>query len=108
MRRPSDRAQAWAWWSAALSHAAAPHPQHPQCGLFRIRIAGLWRAASIDIEQPTEDGELIGDERLVCIVDGEERDADAMWPRLDPVSEHEFQRLQRAPRVRDLSREFMT
>lgn len=109
MRRPTDRAAAWAWWSRAHADPGAPRPQHPQCGLFRARVNNQWRAASIDLHQEIdESGELAGDERLVCFVDGAERDADAAWPWLDPVSEHEFQRLQRMPRVRDLTREIVT
>lgn len=112
IRAPTDRAAAWAWWTAAIGGHVDERPMEPQCGLYRAKVFGQWRPAWIDLQQPTdsETGELIADERLVCVVDGVERDADDAWPYLDPINDHEFQRLQRAPRLsgRDLTKEVIT
>jgi len=111
MRQPTDRSDAWSWWREHAGSTPPEVPPEPQPGLYKLRRArtGQWVAASIDWEQPTnpETGELIGDERLVCLVDGWERDPDEVWTMLAgrPVTEAEFNRLANAPRVSDLSRE---
>lgn len=109
-RVPTDRAAAWAWWTATLAGCDPERTMEPQCGLYRSKVRGQWRAAWIDFDGPRdpESGELIGDEVLRCVVDGAQVDADVAWPWLDPINEHEFQRLQKAPRVRDLSKEVIT
>jgi hypothetical protein len=105
-RRPSDRAAAWAWWSAS-QWRETERPPEPQCGFYRTRVRGQWRAAWIDLQAPTcpETGELIGDEVLTCVVDGEPRNPEEVWLYLRPVTEREFRNLQHAPRVGDLSKE---
>lgn len=98
-RTPTDRLIAWAWWTAAAHLGEEERPGAPQCGFYRTKVRGQWRAAWIDIEQDIDPdtGELTGDERIRCIVDGADRNADDVWLWLDPITEAEFHRLQRMP-----------
>jgi len=111
-RAPTDRATAWAWWTAASHLGEETRHSEPQCGLYRTKVRGQWRAAWIDLEQEIDPdtGELVGDERLRCVVDGVDRDAGDVWMWLDPITEAEFQRLQAAPRAPagDLSKDVIT
>lgn len=109
---PTDRVAAWGWWRDRVEGRlpdGEPIDLTPRCGFFKTRDRGRWVAASIDIvaDVDPETGDLVADERLVCIVDGRERDADAMWPYLagNPISQREHERLARQPVVTDLSKQ---
>lgn len=108
-RRPSDRAAAWAFWRDVLAGHFRAVTWEPQCGFYRVKQAGRSLAVSIDLHQEIdpETGELIADERLVCTVDGRERDAGDVWERCagQPITEEEFHRLRRAPVATDLTRQ---
>lgn len=110
-RLPTDRWGAWAWWRARVEGRLGPDEPlttEPQCGFFKKRDRGRWIAASIDLLQDIDPdtGELVSDERLVCIVDGVERDTDEMWAYVAsfPIPQDEHERLARQPVVTDLSK----
>lgn len=85
MRQPSDQDKAFTWYFAALKYGAgspqAPiHADEPQCGYFRIKLNGQVLPAYIALESPVdENGELDGDERLICKISNVERDPHQAW-----------------------------
>jgi hypothetical protein len=98
MRQPSTEDQLFAWWRDALAGLNPPrHDGHPQCGWYRTRLkpgapwvpARIWCEREID----PETGELTEDERFVCEVDGERRDAARVWLHLKPISELQYDAL---------------
>lgn len=114
MRRPTDRTLAWANWRQRLAGVRLPvTPGDPQCGFYRAKRHGNWAGVQIDIvaEVDEETGELLGDERFVAFVGADafyDRNyVDEIWLRCcdKPISETEFERLLKAPKVNDLSRE---
>lgn len=126
MRQPTDRFAAWAWWRGAVT-GHPPYPPRnelPECGFYRAthRAPGAplkartFVPAAIDLQQEIcpETGELLSDERLICLVGGVEKDAVSQWSWLakSPISEAEFRRLaatyERTLGLTDLSMEIIT
>jgi len=108
MRKPTDRFEAWAYWRRAIAGEAVRIDQDEiRCGFYRARKDGRHVAISIDLEQALDDaGELVGQERFVCLVDGVAKDAERVWPYCcaHPITQDEHDRLRRAPVVTDLTR----
>jgi hypothetical protein len=111
-RSPTPRAALYAWHANALA-AVAKHgdlraagieidPNAPECGWYKRRMIrnGPHVAAEIWMEQPTEDGELVGDERLRCEIDGSPADPFDQWTFLAgrPISEKDFRHLRASAR----------
>lgn len=67
----------------------------PQPGYYKRRLVkgGPWVAVRIWIEEERdEDGELLCDQKLLCLVDGKEADAYEQWPWVAgrAIPEHEY------------------
>lgn len=107
MRAPSPRKELYAWHAMAIT-AVARHGSlraanleidgnAPQCGWYKRRMIkdGPYIAAEIWMDQPVEDGELVGDEVMRCEVDGQEADPVEQWTFLAarPITEKEFRHL---------------
>lgn len=108
MRTPSDRGASWDHWRRRLAGEDLPITTEPQPGLYKCKLRGHWVAVQIDLKQPTdENGELTGDEAFVAFVNGEPDDADCIWSWCadHPISQAEFDRIERMPAVTDLSRQ---
>lgn len=109
-RQPTPRSILYAWHASALIAVAKYgdlraagieiDPNAPECGYYKRRMirGGPHMPAEIWMEQPTEGGELIGDERLRCEIDGRPADPIDQWTFLAgrPISEKEFRHLRRA------------
>jgi len=90
----------YAWHRNALLGVFGEAPEtfneEPECGWFKTRLVkgGPWVPARIWMYQPIDEdtGELVGDEKLQCEVNGQHADADEVWSRLcgNPISEQEF------------------
>lgn len=112
-RTPSDRAMLWGYWRERLAGAVRGVPDDPQCGLWKAKCFGRWVGVQIDLVQDIDPdtGELVSDEKLVAFVGPDSfydrKYVDDIWLRCasHPVTADEFERLQRAPEVSDLSRE---
>jgi hypothetical protein len=98
-RRPTDRYAAWAWWRAAVAGESAEWPMTPRCGFYKLKRAGRWVPAVIDLAQviDTASGDLVADERITCMVGGLAADPDETWTRLRPISEADFHMLAALP-----------
>ncbi len=112
MRRPTDRAEAWATWRQRLAGERVEITSAPHCGWFKARRNGCWTAVQIDLVQSVDDeGCLIEPERFVAFVGAdvfyEEARIEAIWLACakSPISEEEAERLLRMPQVSDLSRQ---
>lgn len=98
MSRPTSQEQLYAWHTQALedvAHHLNPEvTQDPQVGWFKRRLvkAGPFVPARIWMFQPTEDGELVGDETFQCEVNGKFADAEDQWLWLcqNPITEGEY------------------
>lgn len=96
MRQPTPQAEAFAWYDAALAGKSPPITSEPEPGFYRMRKfkgapfvpAAVWLHAETD----PDTGELISDERLVAVVNGESRDPDAIWLSCcnNPIPEHDY------------------
>ncbi|MEO1503157.1 MAG: hypothetical protein AAFU68_02915 [Pseudomonadota bacterium] len=99
MRTPTPPEKAFAWWRDAIAGNAPPvHDDAPQCGFFKRRADKNSRRfipARIDLLQPIEDGALVADESLVCIVGDQYRDpyAEWLWLAKHPISRREYEKL---------------
>lgn len=100
MRTPTPEDVAYAWHARALRdivdgirHGA---DTSPECGWFRRRLVrhGVYVPARIWLHSPVDigTGELIGDEELLCEVDGKYADPNEQWLWLcgHPISRAEF------------------
>lgn len=98
-RRPTDRYAAWAWWRAAVAGEIGGWPMTPRCGFYKLKRAGRWVPAVIDLAQVTDavSGELIADEAIYCLVAGVAVDAEEIWSRLRPISQADFHMLAALP-----------
>lgn len=100
MRQPTDLVEAWQWWRDALAGLRPPITTEPQPGFYRRRLVrgGVWCAVAIWIEQEIDPatGELSGDERLVCLVNGEPASAEDTWTYCggNPIPEAEYRYLE--------------
>lgn len=74
-------------------------PNEPQCGWYVRRMirGGPYMPAEIWMEQLVVDGELVGDERLLCEVDGKPASALDQWTFLAarPITQKEFRHLRK-------------
>lgn len=100
MRRPSTRAQLYAWHSAALRGENPPrHEGVPECGWYKRRLVkgGPWVPARIYVKSVIDPatGELLEPEEYVCKVEGLPRDPVSQWTYLRPISREEYQALER-------------
>lgn len=99
MRQPSDLYEAFAWWRDALNgKAPAIHPAEPHCGFFTRRMVrnGPAVPVAIWIEQEIDEaGELVSDERMVCLVGDREEDPATQWTYCagNPIPEAEYRYL---------------
>lgn len=116
MRRPSDRAQLWERWRRRVAgdRALTINVDAPECGRYMAKRRGQWTAVQIDIEQEIEDGELVSDERFVAWL-GEDKFTDEhkvhdIWLRCSgrPISDEEYRRLMKMPKISDLTRSVIT
>lgn len=113
MRRPTDRTQAWADWRARINGAPCTiSTDEIMCGFYKARRQGRFVGVQIDLwaNIDPDTGELIEDEKLVAFV-GPDTFFDLnkihdIWLRCggQPISEAEFERLERMPAVDDLTR----
>jgi hypothetical protein len=98
MRLPTPKDELFAWWNnALLGHLAEDLPLEdaPQCGFFKRRLVrnGPFVPAKIWLYQPIgEGGELEGDEKLQCEVNGKFADPELQWEwlRQNPITEAEY------------------
>lgn len=87
------------WWRASIAGFHPPaSPSDPQVGYFKRKLVrgGPWVPAAIFWAGPRDDdGNLIGDEKLVCIVNGVARDPVDEWTYLlgQPITEEEYRYL---------------
>lgn len=98
MRQPTPRRVLYAWHDAMMrGERPATHMDDPQCGWFKTRLVrgGPFVPAIIKVEREicAMTGELLDDERLVCLVDGERRDPARVWTYLRAISRDEYLRL---------------
>lgn len=106
IRQPTPPEVAYRWYRQALDSTAFYEPieahSTPECGWFKRRLvkhgpfvpARIW----LKVELDDDTGELIGDEVMLCEVDGQRRDAAEEWQWLcaHPISEAEFKYLSAA------------
>lgn len=112
MRRPTDRNAAWAHWRDRVAGIARPiTPDAPQAGFYRARRHGRHVGVQIDLWQEIDEatGELLSDERIVAFIGADtffDEHVHDIWLRCggQPISEAEFERLERMPAVDDLTR----
>lgn len=99
MRKPTSKDEAFQWWRDALIGVAPPPiNEQPECGFYKRRLVkgGPWVPAAIWIEAERDsDGNLISDERVVCVVNGRKCDPVDQWGYLasQPISEVEYRRM---------------
>lgn len=98
IRQPSPAAQLYAWHRAAISGGQPyRHDGIAECGWFKTRLVrgGPWVPVEIRVEREVcpETHELLGPERLICICDGERRNAASLWTYLTPISREEHKAL---------------
>ena len=111
-RSPTPRTKLYAWHANAVvkverhgSLRAAGieiDQDEPQCGWYMRRMirGGPYVAAEIWMEQPVEDGQLVGDEKLMCQVDGRDADPVDQWTYLaaHPITEKAFRHMRATAR----------
>lgn len=100
MRCPTDLMEAFQWWSDALAGLRPQITTEPRCGFYQRRFVrgGVMVPVAIWIEQEVdpETGELSGDERMVCVVNGEPASAEDTWTYCagNPIPESEYRFLE--------------
>lgn len=98
IRFPTSNDEIYAWHKVALEdvalHLIPEVTQEPQCGFFKRRLVkgGPFVPCKIWMFQPTQDGELVGDETYQCEVNGQYADAEDQWLWLcqNPITEAEY------------------
>ena len=98
IRFPTSNDELYAWHKIALEdvalHLIPEVTQEPQCGVFKRRLVkgGPFVPCKIWMFQPTQDGELVGDETFQCEVNGQYADAEDQWLWLcqNPITEAEY------------------
>lgn len=99
MRTPTSADDALAWHRSALAGLKPPIHGEPECGWFQRKLVrgGPFVGARIWLHQVVDPdtGELLEDERFLCVVDGQMRDAVDQWTYLagNPVSEAQYRYL---------------
>lgn len=95
IRQPTPRADQYAWWQRTVSGERVPRIEdEPQCGFYKRRMVrgGPFVPVEIWLEQQIdpETGELVADERLRALVNGENRDPVNVWPYCRAISVEEY------------------
>ena len=97
LRDPSHDAARSEWWEAAISGNRMPtHEDEPHAGLFKWRRNQWtpWLPVRVFWEGPVcpTTGELLGDEKLVCEINGARVDLDERWVWVAkwPITQAEF------------------
>lgn len=113
LRKPTDRAAAFAHWRRRVAgEQLQVSADDIRCGLYRGKRKGQHVGVQIDLVQniDPDTGELLSEESFVAFVGPDAFYDQAyvaeIWLRCcgAPVSEAEFKRLSRMPAVSDLSR----
>lgn len=95
LRRPIDDPKSW-WRQALAGERPDIDINEPQPGFYQRRLVkgGPFVPCHIWMEQPTdpETGELCGDVKVCCSVNGREADADDHWMYCcdQPITEKQF------------------
>lgn len=116
MRTATARFDVWEHWRTALATGTLINPDGPpQCGFYkrRARRAGQWQPVLIDLQPgdiDPETGELCGDERLICVVQGAHADPFSVWPYCapNPITEREYCALRALPPIESLATTVIT
>lgn len=93
---PTSLASQYEWFNLAIKGKPAPvFVDLPQCGWFKRRLikGGPLVPARIWLYSPTDEiGDLVGDERLLCDINGTWADAEDQWQWLcqSPIPESEY------------------
>ena len=95
MRTPTPQDEALTWWRDTLAGRDPPTHDEPQCGFFKRRYGtGPWLPARIWLDSPADPatGELLGDEKKLCEIDGKLFDAldQWLWLAKHPVGTAEY------------------
>lgn len=98
MTLPTSREKMFAWHTAALAdialHLELEIHDEIQCGWFKRRLVrqGPWVPVRIWLFQSIEDGELVGDDKWQCDMNGHCVDAEDQWPWVcqNPITEAEY------------------
>lgn len=98
IRQPTPASALYRWHRAAVSGDAPPrHDGQPECGWFKTRMVknGPWVAVEIKVsrEIDIETGELVCDERLVAVVNGNTQSPEEtknLWTSLRPITREEY------------------
>ncbi len=98
MRHFKSQADLCRWHTTALEdlrlHLDLEVTDEVQCGWFKRRLVkqGPWVPCKIWLYQPIEDGELVGDEKWQCEVNGQYADAEDQWLWLcqNPITEADY------------------
>lgn len=112
MRKPSDRHALWDHWRRRVAGEVLPiSADEIQCGFYRAKRFGQFVGVQIDIVGATDPdtGELIEQERFAAFIGQDQffgAHVEDIWLRCggSPISEQEFERLERMPAVSDLTR----
>ena len=99
MRKPTPRAELYAWHTAALAGLNPAIDQTPQCGWYKRKLvkggvfvpARIWMFQEVDLST----GELLSDEMLQCEVNGCFADPEDAWSWVcsNPITEQEYRYL---------------
>lgn len=98
MTLPIPHAELYAWHTQALDdiamHIGLEITDDVQSGWFKRRLvkSGPWVPVRIWLYQPIEDGELVGDAKWQCDMNGQYADAEDQWPWVcqNPITEAEY------------------
>lgn len=101
MSKPTPREELYRWHTEAIEDVSlhldiTAHPDDPQCGWYKRKLVkdGVYVPCRIWRDEPEvdENGDLVSDEKLMCEVDGDRKDAAEQWQWLcaHPISEAEF------------------
>lgn len=98
IRRPTSRADQYSWWERTVAGERAPRIEdEPQPGFYKRRMVrgGPFVPVEIWLEQEIdpETGELVADERLRAICNGELRDPVSLWTFCRAISLAEYDAL---------------
>lgn len=98
IRQPSTQEQVYDFWSRSVAGERVPrNEEDPQCGFYRMRKVrgGPWVAVEIWLEQQIDDetGELVADEKLRAIQNGEPVNPAFIWTYCRPIRAEEYDAL---------------
>ncbi len=98
MRQPTTKEAQYDWWSRTVSGERVPmFETAPQCGFYKRRMVRggpfvpvqIW----LDQEVDPETGELVADEALRAICNGQPCDPVQIWPYARAISAEEYDAL---------------